>query len=286
MSMRITGIRNITFQSNDIKSEAQKANSKTSKAANTVLGLTTAAGLCSAAYFVMRKPANVKRAEDAQKLMNKTLAAVKSDIEQLSEKIVKPMAQGNVSVRYTSKAENSNFLSDNFIFNQDGELYKRIYTYIDEASGDKVIKIYQCKNPKALYAKVSELPEDLLEKTITINRTPMKDFDAYQNGGFEELTYITSSDGKVKTLQKFFNKNKKLHEMTVYNERNSELKEVVRYDYAYNSDGNLAGYAREDITQGKEYVPMSVKMYDGSTVEAKYVDDLYTPDSKFNPDNF
>ena len=77
MSMRITGIRNITFQSNDIKPEAQKANSKTSKAANTVLGLTTAAGLCCSAYFVMRKPANVKRAEDAQKLMNKTLAAVK-----------------------------------------------------------------------------------------------------------------------------------------------------------------------------------------------------------------
>lgn len=50
--------------------------------------------------------------------------------------------------------------------------------------------------------------------------------------------------------------------------------------------GNIAGFAREDITQGKEYVPMSVKMFDGSTVEAKYVDDLYTPDSKFNPDNF
>lgn len=284
--MRITGIRNITFQSNDIKPEAQKANNGTSKTTNTVLGLTTAAGLCSAAYFVMRKPANVRRAEDAQKLMNKTLAAVKSDIERLSEKIIKPMAQGNVSVRYTSKSENANFLSDNLIFNRDGELFKRIYTYIDEASGDKVIKIYQCKNPKALYAKVSELPEDLLEKTIRINRAPMKPLDAYQDGGFEEFTYITSSDGRVKTLQKFFNKNKRMHEMTVYNERNSELKEVVRYDFAYNPDGKLAGYAREDLTQGKEYVPMSIKMYDGSTVDAKYVDDLYTPDSKFNPDNF
>lgn len=45
--------------------------------------------------------------------MDKTLAALKSDIEQLSEKVIKPAAKGNVSVRYTSNAENTPFVSDN-----------------------------------------------------------------------------------------------------------------------------------------------------------------------------
>ena len=284
--MRITGIRNITFQNNNSKQEAGKVNKNSSKGANTALGLTSLAGLGTAAYFVLRKPDALKRAENAKKLMDKTLAALKSDIEQLPEKVIKPAAKGNVSVRYTSNAENTPFVSDNLFFNQDGELFKRVYTYIDEATGNKVINIYKSKNPNAMLAKASELPADLLDKTITISKTPLKPLDAYQEGGFEELTYITYSNGKVKTLQKFFNKNKKLHEMTVYDERNSILGDVVRYDFAYDKNGKIAGFARENITQGKEYAPMEVKMYDGSIVEEKYVDDLYTPDSKFNPDNF
>lgn len=286
MSMRITGIRNITFQHNNSKPEAGKNSNRNSKGANAALGLVTLAGLGCAVYYTVRKPEAVVRAENAKKLMNNTLASMKSDIAELSEKIVKPLAKGNVSVRYTSKAENTPFVSENLFFNPDGELFKRVYTYIDNTTGHKVINIYKCKNPNAMLAKASELPADLLEKTITISKSPLKPLDAYQEGGFEELTYITHSNGKVKTLQKFFNKNKKLHEMTVYNERNSVVEDVIRYDFAYDSNGNIAGFAREDITQGKEYVPMSVKMFDGSTVEAKYVDDLYTPDSKFNPDNF
>ena len=60
--MRITGIRNITFQNNNSKQEAGKVNKNSSKGANTALGLTSLAGLGTAAYLVLRKPDALKRA--------------------------------------------------------------------------------------------------------------------------------------------------------------------------------------------------------------------------------
>lgn len=178
---------------------------------------------------------------------------------------------------------------------ENGQMWSRVY------KGDETKILENPKNfPKSIY------DSDFLVKEFSGEaKKPLGNSDISE--GYERLTRVAFPNGTSKTYQGFFNKNKKLHDYTIYYEKfNNNLgcfdriyeaqpEYVVKYNYAY-KDGKLFGIAKQDLLKynnwhgeyknnGFDPFPMYVDIKNGEGFkEFKGNLDIQYPE--FNPDNF
>lgn len=300
--MRISPIHNITFKSNnEIKQSKPSDNEKgLNNSAKLALGVSGGAALGVAAYFLFRgKPVEknnsqaVKQAEDA---ITQTLSKVKSDIEDLSSKLVIKLKNGGTKVQFSTPVkEDADALRDILIFDKFGNLEQRVVSKFDAASKETIHSIF-----KGDACQIIDKPDEL-DRAFLVKEIKIENFKPFMDDRLERNTIIKHADNTVTQYQDFYRKSK-LYERYVYNNYDGELRDtdkVVRYNFAYDN-GNLTSVARQDIYKDghqhgvysdKGFDPFPIYIKKNGEKDFQVLKDIYTfePlcrfDSKFNPDN-
>lgn len=210
---------------------------------------------------------------------------------------------------YIQKSENETF-KDILVFSKENKLLRRITQYFNK-NGQMWSRVYQGDESKIL-ENPKNFPKSIYDSDFLVKefsgeaKQPLGQSDISE--GYERLTRVAKPDGTAKTYQGFFNKNKRLHDYTIYYEKfnnnlgcfdrihESQPDYVIKYNYAYNKDGKISAIAKQDILKdnnwhgvyqnnGFDGFPMFVDLKDGKGFnEFKGNLDMKYPE--FNPDNF
>ena len=199
---------------------------------------------------------------------------------------------------------------DILVFNKENKLFRRITQYFNK-NGQMWSRVYQGDESKIL-ENPKNFPKSIYDSDFLVKefsgeaKKPIGVSDISE--GYERLTRVARPDGTAKTYQGFFNKNKRLHDYTIYYEKfnnnlgcfdrinESQPEYVIKYNYAYNKDGKMTAIAKQDIlknnvwhgiyqSSGFDQFPMYINLKDGKGFnEFKGNLDIEYPE--FNPDNF
>lgn len=301
--MRISPIHNITFKSNnEIKQSKPSDNEKgLNNSAKLALGVSGGAALGFAAYFLFRgKPVEknnsqaVKQAEDA---ITQTLSKVKSDIEDLSSKLVIKLKNGGTKVQFSTPVkEDADALRDIFIFDKFGNLEQRVVSKFDASSKETIHSIF-----KGDACQIIDKPDEL-DRAFLVKEIKIENFKPFMDDRFERNTIIKYADNTVTQYQDFYRKGK-LYERYVYNNYEGKLSDtdkVTRYNFAYDNNGNFAAAAKQDILKDghqhgiysdKGFDPFPIYIKKNGEKDFQELKDIYTfeplckHDKRFNPDN-
>lgn len=198
---------------------------------------------------------------------------------------------------------------DILVLDKDKKLVRRI-TQFKKDNGQMWSRVYKGDETKIL-ENPKKFPKSIYDSDFLVKefsgeaKKPLGNSDISE--GWERLTRVAFPNGTSKTYQGFFNKNKKLHDYTIYYEKfNNNLgcfdriyeaqpEYVVKYNYAY-KDGKLFAIAKQDLLKynnwhgeyknnGFDPFPMYVDVKNGEGFkEFKGNLDIQYPE--FNPDNF
>lgn len=289
--MRLSRVNHLSYQIKQPVSFASLQIKETKDNKNLGLGISSSVALGLATYFMFRtKPIkkNILIKQKALNSMNDTLSKVQTDIKDLNSKLLFKLANGGVKVQYsTPVANNCNYKRDIFIFDKFGILNKRIISEFDANSKTTTHHTYKGKSSQII-GKPSEIPEEFLVKKVTIG--PYDNFSAYMPGGKQRFISVALQGNNEKTYMSFYTSGMKLHQLNIYEEHvlTDNLINHVQYDYAYDKDGKLAGYAKQHIVaDGKDCTGnLQIKMQDGKKIKSDFIDDLYKEEPRFNPKNF
>ena len=207
------------------------------------------------------------------------------------------------------KKQGEELFKDILVFNKENKLFRRIlqYRHTDGRMWSRVYKGDESKilvNPKKFPKSIYD--SDFLVKEFSGDaKKPIGQSDISE--GYERLTRVAYPNGTSKTHQGFFNKNKKLHDYTIYYEKfNNNLgcfdrlyeaqpEYVVKYNYAY-KDGKLYAIAKQDVLKynnwhgvyqnnGFDPYPQYIDFKDGKGFN-EFKGDFYLKYPEFDPDNF
>lgn len=207
------------------------------------------------------------------------------------------------------KVSGDETFKDILVFNNDDKLVRRI-TQFKKENGQMWSRVYEgdetkiLENPKNFPKSIYD--SDFLVKEFSGDaKKPLGVSDISE--GYERLTRVAFPNGTSKTYQGFFNKNKRLHDYTIYYEKfNNNLgcfdrlheaqpEYVVKYNYAY-KDGKLFAIAKQDLLRNNNWhgeyknngfdpFPMYVDLRNGEGFK-EYKGNLDITYPEFNPDNF
>lgn len=303
MSMRILPLNNISFKSNNVQAkESEKSPEEKSKglsnSAKLGIGLLGSAALGVATYYIFKGKnlsGTTKSNINVEQVINNTLSGLKSDIEDLSSKYVQKLKNGGYKVQFSTPVEeNKDVLQDVLLFDNAGNLQKRIISKFDATEKSITHKLYK-GTPEQIIEKPNDIDPDCLVKEVMV-----ENFEPFIKDSITRNVIIKKNDNTQIQYQEYYRKSK-LYERSVYNEviGNDSAIEVTRYNYAY-ENGKYAGEAKQSIYKdGNQHgvykdgmfnpFPVLVKKRgekdfsvagDACTVEA-----LYKFDSRFDPNN-
>ncbi len=207
------------------------------------------------------------------------------------------------------KVKDEETFKDILVFNNEDKLVRRITQYKKE-NGQMWSRVYEGDETKIL-ENPKNFPKSIYDSDFLIKefsgeaKKPLGKSDISE--GYERLTRVAFPNGTAKTYQGFFNKNKRLHDYTIYYEKfNNNLgcfdrlheaqpEYVVKYNYAY-KDGKLFGIAKQDLLRynnwhgvysngGFDPFPMYVDLRNGEGFK-EFKGNLDIKYPEFNPDNF
>lgn len=303
MSMRILPLNNISFKSNNVQAkESEKSPEEKSKAlsnsAKLGIGLLGSAALGVATYYIFKGKnlsGTTKSNINVEQVINNTLSGLKSDIEDLSSKYVQKLKNGGYKVQFSTPVEeNKDVLQDVLLFDNAGNLQKRIISKFDAKEKSITHKLYK-GTPEQIIEKPNDIDPDYLIKEVTV-----ENFKPFIHDTLERNIIVNRNDNSQVQYQDYF-RNAKLYERFVYNEKlnNQSAAEVTRYNYAY-ENGNYIATAKQSVYKdghqhgvykdGKfEVFPMYIrKKGDQKFSELKdaySADSLHDFDSTFDPYN-
>ena len=181
MSMRITPLNNISFKNNNIQSKESKGNQEEkskglSNSAKLGIGLLGSAALGFATYYIFKgkklsesvKSSNTSEIENS---INNTLAELKSNVEDLTSKSVKKLTNGGYRVQYSTQSlENQSSLRDILLFDNSGNLEKRIISKFDPKSDITTHQLFM-GDADMIIKKPEEIDSECFVKEVIIKKS-------------------------------------------------------------------------------------------------------------------
>lgn len=222
--------------------------------------------------------------------------------------VIKTEFKNGSTITYKKVKEDETY-RDILVLNTDNKLVRRI-TQFKKENGQMWSRVYKgdetqiLENPKNFPKSIYDA--DFLVKEFSGDaKKPLGVSDISE--GYERLTRVAYPNGTAKTYQGFFNKNKKLHDYTIYYEKfnnnlgcfdrlhEAQSEYVVKYNYAY-KDGKLFAIAKQDLLKhnnwhgtysngGFDPFPQYIDLRNGKGFE-EFKGDFYMKYPEFNPDKF
>ena len=297
--MRVSNIYNISFtnstkpnQQKQIQSQEKKGLNNSAKLA---LGVGGSIALGAATYFIFRKKPDVALCNPASSKprLNKniaaTLANLKSEIEDLSNRVVTKLKSGKTKVEFIeATGECPIAIRDILLFDKAGNLETRVVSKFDTKTQNAVHYIY-----KGDASQITEMPE-YIDNSFFVKKIEVENFTPIMNDSLMQNITITHADNTQTQYQDFYRK-AKIYERCIYNNelgKMSDSDRVIRYNFAYNN-GEVVAIAKHDVYRdgqrhgmysdnGFEPFPIYVRKIDEK--EYKALKDIYTFDALCNHD--
>lgn len=278
MSMRILPLNNLSFRSNNVQTkdsvkQPEKNSKGMSNSTKLGIGLLGSAALGVATYYIFKgkkisEP--IKSNDNIEISVNNVLANLKSDIEDLSSKHLKKLANGGYKVQYSTPAiDNKSSLQDVLLFDRDGKLQKRIVSKFDSKTNTTTYQLFMGETDSILKKPIDIDSKCLIKEVCLEDNKPLsRDIKISLNDGSQVHYQDSYTDGKLKNRSVY-----KVKAVT------SDTIEFNRSDYTYengkaNSPINHSLKLKSDV--GRLLLNKISKLQDGglraqfvSTVEAK-----------------
>ena len=282
--------------SDDIKPEPPKTPQQEAPTKKEVLPLTPPPDYNKPNVGPLPYEPDVTRLEDFKPFFDGNFEIKKADFQ-----------NGSTTTYY--KNEGDETFKDILVFNKENKLFRRILQY-RRADGQMWSRVYKGDESKIL-VNPKKFPKSIYDSDFLVKefsgdaKKPLGQSDISE--GYERLTRVAYPDGTAKTHQGFFNKNKKLHDYTIYYEKfnnnlgcfdrlhESQPEYAVKYNYAY-KNGKLSAIAKQDVLKynnwhgvyqnnGFDPFPQYLDFRDGKGFN-EFKGDFYLKYPEFDPDNF